>query len=206
MGYVENNLGKDERILARVTHSKAAICGSVIKAVLVIGIMFALFFAIGLLDDSLHSLGGVPSWFETFLAVIRVVVIAIGILCGIDFILGCALTIKFNQLIVTNKRLLGRSGLISKKVTDMPLMKLDNIQVKNGFFGAIFHYGNLEIISAGTQRVVGGNTVNNLKYPYIKNTEEFRRAVLAAIDKAKEEERWAQAEAQAAALKRMQEK
>ena len=115
------------------------------------------------------------------------------------------MAVMFNQLIVTNKRLLGRSGLIAKKVTDMPLMKLDNIQVKNGFFGAIFHYGNLEIISAGSQRVVGGKTVNNLKYPYVKNTEEFRRAVLAAIDRAKEEERWAQAEAQAAALRRMQE-
>ena len=65
MGYVENNLGKDERVFARVTHSKAAICGSVIRAALVIGITFALFFAIGFLDDFLHSLGEAPSWFET---------------------------------------------------------------------------------------------------------------------------------------------
>lgn len=204
MGYVESNLGEGERVLARVTHSKTAVFSAVIGAVFTFALVFAISSALGYFSDYLLSLGA-PSEVDSIFFIIRIAVIVVGIILGICRILDRILQIKCNQLIVTNKKLFGRSGWISKTVTDMPLTKLDNIQVENGFFGAIFHYGELVIVSAGSQSVVGGNTVNNLKYPYVKNTEEFRHAVLAAIEKAKEEEREAQAIAQAEAIRRAQE-
>lgn len=206
MGYVESNLGRDEKILARVTHSKTAIIGDFVLAIIAIGIAVGIYYGVGALGDWLQSLDGAPGFLETIRIVVQGIVLAIGIFLAVGNIIGSALEIRFNQLVVTNKRLLGRKGMISKTIIDMPLTRIDNIQARNGLFGALFHYGDLEILSAGSQRVVDGNTVSNLKYDYVKNTEEFRRAVLDAIDKAKEEEREAQAEAQAEAMKRVQEK
>ncbi len=205
MSYVESNLGRDEKILARVTHSKAAIIGDFVLAIIVVGIAVGIYYGVGALGGWLISLGA-PDVFDVITLVIQAIVLAVGVLIGVWNILSGALQIKFNQLVVTNKRLLGRKGIIAKTVIDMPLTKLDNIQSNNGIFGGIFHYGELKIVSAGSQRIVNGNTVDDLVYPYVKNTEAFRRDVLAAIDKAKEEEREAQAEAQAEAMKRVQEK
>ena len=38
MGYVESNLGKDEKILARVTHSKAALASAIVTVCICLAI------------------------------------------------------------------------------------------------------------------------------------------------------------------------
>lgn len=204
MGYLENNLGKDERVLARVTHSKAGL----ISAFLGLTFCVALAVALGLLIKFIMGLSGaLDSTLSMVTMVITILSIIIAIvigLCGILCCISAAVKISCDQLIVTNKRLLGRTGFIAKKTVDIILLKLDTVNASNSIFGALLHYGTLEVVSAGSQQIVNGNTVN-MKFPYIKNTEEFRRAVLAAIDKAKDEDREAQAEAQAAALKRARE-
>ena len=202
MGYVESNLGKDEKILARVTHSRAGIVSAFLVAVVFLALAgtagyFAKYLSI-LLDQKMPD-----DPLATVLTVICIVIaVCIGLM-GILYFAGAAVEITCNQLVVTNKRLLGRSGFLAKRTTDIILLKLDTINAANSILGAMFHYGTLAVVSAGSQQIVNGRTVN-LKFPYVKNTEEFRRAVLAAIDKAKEEDRDAQARAQAEALARVQ--
>ncbi len=209
MGYVENNLGKDERILARVTHSKAALFSALIVATICFAVGLALWYGleavlIPIENNDMASEATIDILVKVF-EVMQILCLIISMFIGACVFLHSVISVMCNQIVVTNKRLLGRKGFISKSVIDILLLKLDNIRAENGLFGALFHYGTLEVVSAGSQQIVNGRSTN-ARFPYVKNTEEFRRAVLAAIDKAKEEERWAQAEAQAAALKRMQEK
>lgn len=205
MGYVESNFGKDEKILARVTHSKAGLVSAFLVAVILLGITVGLVYFTQYMNDLLDKnlQGSTLSALSTGLVIIFYLITALVGLMGILYFVGAIVEISCNQLVVTNKRLLGRSGFIAKKTMDIILLKLDTINASNGIFGALFHYGTLEVVSAGSQQIVNGRTVN-MKFPYVQNTEEFRRAALAAIDRAKEEEREAQARAQAEALARIQ--
>lgn len=208
MGYVESNLGRDEKILARVTHSKTALVSAIVAVSICLAVALGLWYGVGAILAKIE--GNTQAEEETIdlllqiFSVIQIVLLIIPLLIGVALFLRAAIAIACNQLVVTNKRLVGKKGLISKNLIDILLLKLDNIRVKNSMFGALFHYGTLEVVSAGSQQIVNGRTVN-LEFPYVKNTEEFRRAVLAAIDKAKDEDREAQAEAQAVALKRARE-
>ena len=206
MGYVESNLGKDEKILARVTHSKAGLVSAFLVAVVLLGVTVGIGYLTQYLSDLLNGLTMKNAeWLVVALVALLIVLAVLFGLIGIFYFIHAAVEISCNQLVVTNKRLLGRSGFIAKKTMDIILLKLDTINATNGVLGALFHYGTLVVVSAGSQQIINGVSVN-LKFPYVKNTEAFRRAVLAAIDKAKEEEREAQAEAQAEAMRRAQEK
>ena len=203
MGYVESNIGRDEKILARITHSKAGL----VSAFLVAAIFLALAGVAGYLTKYVTDLLNKQMPGDPLAVALMVIFILIAVcigLIGVIYFICAAVEISCNQLVVTNKRLLGRSGFIAKRTMDIILLKLDTINATNGVFGALFHYGTLVVVSAGSQQIVNGRTVN-LKFPYVKNTEEFRRAVLAAIDKAKDEDREAQARAQAEALARVHE-
>lgn len=215
MGYIENNLGKDEKVLACVKHTWAGLIGSVIANAIIVTIFCLLIyfvttwlpiFLIGLSGGSIDSVEGMKEMYDLYDILMAVRGVLIGFIIAIACIkvLFTAISIRCNKLIVTNKRLFGRKGVISRSIIDIVLLKLDTINSHNGILGAIFHYGTLEVVSAGSQKVVGGQSIN-MTFPYVKNTEEFRRAVLDAIDTAKEADRQAQAEAQAAALKRAQE-
>ncbi len=208
MDYIEQNIGKGERILARVTHSKAALATAFIAFAVCVAIAVGLWFGVGAILTEVEGNDKAPEetidLLMTVFTVVQIVLLVLPVLIGTVVLLRSFVAIYCNQLVVTNKRLFGRSGLISKNVIDILLLKLDNVRAANNLFGALFHYGTLEVVSAGSQQIINGRSVN-LKYPYVKNTEEFRRAVLAAVDKAKEEERLAQAQAQAEAMKRVQE-
>ncbi len=196
MGYIEQNIGKDEKILARITHSKAGL----VPAFAVAAVLIAFAVAVGYLAWYLSDLMGAEV--EGF-PIVAIIVCACFIgLCGVWVFVRAAVEISCNRLVVTNKRLVGQSGWIAKRTMDIILLKLDTVNASNGVFGALFHYGTLEVVSAGSQQ---GFNRRNQRFPYVKNTEEFRNAVLAAVDKAKEEERLAQAQAQAEAMKRVQE-
>ncbi len=213
MGYAEKNLGQGEEVLARVQHTWTGLIGSVFSNVIVVVCVSLFFYAVttwipplllGLTDASLgDSMGELQKMYDICM-IVRNVSIAITILTACIRVICVGISIHCNELIVTNKRLFGRTGIISRNIIDIVLLKLDTINSKNGILGAIFHYGTLEVVSAGSQKVVGGRSVN-MTFPYVKNTEEFRRAVLAAIDTAREAERQAQAEAQVAALRQAQE-
>ncbi len=208
MGYVESNLGKDEKILARITHSKAALISAIVAVGICLAVGLGLWYGVGAIlariEENDKAAEETIDLLVQIFGVLQIVFLIIPLLVGVALFLHSTIAITCNQLVVTNKRLVGRKGLISKDLIDILLLKLDNVRVKNNMFGALFHYGTLEVVSAGSQQIVNGRTAN-LEFPYVKNTEEFRKAVLAAVDKAKEEDREAQAKAQAAALKRAQE-
>ena len=60
--------------------------------------------------------------------------------------------IKFftTKLVITNKRVRGKTGLINTNELDSPLNKINGVQVKQGLLGKMFNYGTISITTAST--------------------------------------------------------
>ena len=76
------------------------------------------------------------------------------------------------NLAVTDKRIVGRFGNTSTKTLDAPLNKIQNVSVKQTFFGKIFNYGNMNISTAA-----GTYYFNAIKAP-----ERVKLTIMEAID------------------------
>lgn len=50
--------------------------------------------------------------------------------------------------IVTNRRVIQISGIINKNVTDSSLEKVNDVKMSQSFFGRIFNFGDVEILTA----------------------------------------------------------
>lgn len=57
----------------------------------------------------------------------------------------CSLTIKSSQIIL-------RRGFLTRYTTNIPINKIESIDIKQSIFGTIFGYGDLEITGTGGSR------------------------------------------------------
>ncbi len=78
-----------------------------------------------------------------------------------------------SELAITNKRIVGKVGLIRTHSITSPLNKIQNVTVASGLFGKIFGYGGLKIETAGSSPVV---------FYGIKKPEEFKKAIFAQME------------------------
>jgi len=75
---------------------------------------------------------------------------------------------------LTNLRLIEERGIIGKRITIVPLNKVQDITCKFGVLGRIFDFGDLEIESAGTYGKIVFSFIANPR----KRKEEINKAVL----------------------------
>jgi hypothetical protein len=81
----------------------------------------------------------------------------------------------FNRkYIVTTWRVIQLSGVVNKNVIDSSLEKVNDIELTQSFFGRIFQFGNVEILTASD---IGVNKFNTIRNPvqfknYIINAKE----------------------------------
>jgi uncharacterized membrane protein YdbT with pleckstrin-like domain len=66
------------------------------------------------------------------------------------------------QFIVTNRRVIQVSGVLNKNVTDSSLRKVTDISMSKSFFGRVFNYGNIEILTASE---FGANLFSRIEDP-----------------------------------------
>lgn len=88
-------------------------------------------------------------------------------------------TVKFThiELAVTNKRIIGKAGVINTASLDLPLSKVQNINVSQGLWGKIFKYGKVEIKSAA----------DSIAFVMVKNPDAFKRCCMAQIEQYEED-------------------
>jgi uncharacterized membrane protein YdbT with pleckstrin-like domain len=79
------------------------------------------------------------------------------------------------QYIVTNRRVIQISGVINKNVVDSSLEKVNDVKMSQSFFGRIFDYGNVEILTASE---LGVNQFQRIGDPV-----HFKIAMLNAKEK-----------------------
>ena len=115
---------------------------------------------------------------------------------NVIFILGLIwLIIRYigyrnNDLILTNKRVFGKCGLISTTQMQSPLSKIDSVSFKNGLFGKLIGYGTVEIATTSTK----------FKFRFIKEGQTFYNDIFNQLEISENEKRIENANAIANAL------
>ena len=96
------------------------------------------------------------------------------VLLIIPFVSMLRAILKWNnhKYVVTNRRLIQIFGVFNKNVTDSSLEKVNDVKMDQSFFGRIFGYGDIEILTASE---LGVNRFN-----MIGNPVRFKTAMLNA--------------------------
>lgn len=83
------------------------------------------------------------SWFLILLG-LATATIGVGVLILI-YVIASTLT---TELVITNKRVIAKFGLIARSTVELKIERIESVQVVQGIFGRIFNFGSL-IISGG---------------------------------------------------------
>jgi uncharacterized membrane protein YdbT with pleckstrin-like domain len=158
MSYAESLLAKDERILYRGRqHWLAPVADSLRPFVLVLlGLVLLL---VGTRVDAPIS---------TAMFVVGGIVLIVGLIwIGIvDF------TWRAQEYVITTRRVLKVEGLLDKKSGDSSLDKINDAVLSQGIWARIFHYGDLEILTANEEAID--------RYRMLANAVDFKKAMLNA--------------------------
>ncbi len=98
------------------------------------------------------------------------------------------------EIAVTNKRVIGKQGIISRATLDTPLDKITNVSLNQSLLGRIFNYGSLAITTGGEAR----------EFVMIGDPAALKRSVSEQIDAFTESKMHRQAELMAKAMKSAQ--
>jgi uncharacterized membrane protein YdbT with pleckstrin-like domain len=64
------------------------------------------------------------------------------------------LRLKFIEQGVTNKRVVLKKGIISRKTEEMKLASIETVEINQGFWGRIFGFGSVKVTGRGISDVV----------------------------------------------------
>lgn len=123
---------------------------------------------------ALVALGGLVAWqtmeYNLVLPLLAGVVALVLLL-----VVGWKLVVlRSNEYVLTNRRVVRQWGLLSKTSVDSYLDKLNNVEHRQGLWGRLLGYGDVEVDTASET----GTTV----FRSIARPLEFKRQVLAASD------------------------
>ena len=80
--------------------------------------------------------------------------------------IGPALTRWSDEFVITNKRIICKTGIFSRKTFEMNLNKIESVNVDQSFMGRILGYGSITIIGTGGTRE---------SFPDIGHAVDFRK-------------------------------
>lgn len=75
---------------------------------------------------------------------------AILVLVGVGIILLPFISRKSTELVVTDKRVIAKFGLVSTRSIEIRLDKIESVRVQQGLLGKIFNFGDITITGTGT--------------------------------------------------------
>lgn len=62
----------------------------------------------------------------------------------------------FSSLTIKKKQVILRTGMMVRQTIDIPIAKIETIDIRQSLFGSIFHYGTLIITgTGGTRHMIG---------------------------------------------------
>ena len=156
--YLEEMLGENERILLRARKHWSVLFGNIaLEIVLIFALVVAIIVLLPITAFPIAPLG-------FFLVLVP--------LAGMvrDFL------VWYNrQYIVTNRRVIQTSGVFSKDVVDSSLEKVNDVKMSQSFWGRLFDYGDIEILTASE---VGANVFRSIGEPI-----KFKTAMLNAKER-----------------------
>ncbi|MGZ6265292.1 MAG: PH domain-containing protein [Candidatus Limnocylindrales bacterium] len=157
MSYADSLLAKDEKILYRARQFWLAPISDARNPLLIV--------LVGLVLVVLEH------WVLHWSQVIAMVGIVIA-LVGLVWIAIVYFTWRAEEYVITTRRVLKVEGLLDKKSGDSSLDKINDAVLKQGLLARMFHYGDLEILTANEEGID--------KYQMLAQVVEFKKAMLNA--------------------------
>jgi uncharacterized membrane protein YdbT with pleckstrin-like domain len=154
--YIQNMLGENERILL-VTRQHGFVLFSAILAEILVTLVVLVAISFMIPFNPLAAFG-------YLLALVPILSMVRDIL-----------TWSNHEYIVTNRRVIQISGVINKNVVDSSLEKVNDVKMTQSFFGRLFDYGDIEILTASE---IGVNLFRRIGDPV-----KFKTAMLNAKEK-----------------------
>jgi len=169
--YLEGLLGENEHILLETHQHWFVLFGKIFLEIMLIGILIAGSLALAVFN---------------VLAMYGLVLIVVPVLG----ILNDVLVWRNKAYIVTNRRVIQISGVLNKDVVDSSLEKVNDVKMSQSFFGRMFGYGDIEILTASE---LGVNMFHQIAEPVAFKTaminakermgfDEMGKSVRAAED------------------------
>ena len=168
MSYVESLLGRGEQILYVARQHIFVLIMNILTELALIGILVAAGVASNLAfrNNSTAMIGGI-SISDLILLICLVISIIVLISGFLDF-----LRWNSEQIVITDRRVLQIRGVFNKRVIDLSLEKINDIELRQSIIGRIFNFGTIEILTASGAE---GANVMGIEAPL-----EFKRALLEA--------------------------
>jgi uncharacterized membrane protein YdbT with pleckstrin-like domain len=154
--YVLSMLGDNERIILSTRQHWFVLFSSIIAEIVVTLIVISAF--------TVMTLTNPLAAFGFLLALIPLAIMTWDIL-----------TWNNHQYVVTNRRVIQVAGIFNKNVVDSSLEKVNDVKMTQSFFGRLFDYGDVEILTAS-------ETGDNL-FKRIGDPIKFKTAMLNAKEK-----------------------
>jgi uncharacterized membrane protein YdbT with pleckstrin-like domain len=154
--YIQNMLGENERIVLITRQHGFVLFSSIVAEIIVTLIVIASF--------TVMTLANPLAAFGFLLALVPLAIMLRDILIWNN-----------HQYIVTNRRVIQISGIFNKNVVDSSLEKVNDVKMTQSFFGRLFDYGDVEILTASE---IGVNLFKRIGDPV-----KFKTAMLNAKEK-----------------------
>jgi len=132
--YVESLLGKREKIILVARQHWFILVSAIVLEIVIILVIIGLTILAG--------------FFWTEFALLIGAIGTILLLLPLSTMFRDILDWMNRQYIVTNRRVIQISGVLNKNVTDSSLRKITDVKMSKSFFGRIFNYGDIEILTA----------------------------------------------------------
>ena len=163
--YVQQQLGAAEKILYTERHHWVFFVAEMIKWILFAAAVLVLMILIKAwwLPDATWV------WWLLLVFLVPAVCIAWGFLSW-----------KMNVYVLTNRRVIESTGVLSKRVADSSLEKLTDIVLKQSIVGRMLNYGDIVVLTAAA-----GAGINNLRQ--IRKPMEFKTQMLDAKEELEQE-------------------
>ena len=77
------------------------------------------------------------------------VLVAITLGIGLILILSAVIRRQTTELVLTDRRIITKCGLVSRNTVEMNLNKIESLHVNQGLTGRIFNYGDVTVVGTG---------------------------------------------------------
>ncbi len=162
MGYIENNLIPGEQILFKTRlHSITVLFRALLGGIIALLGLFCLYKSMAGRDDP-HAQFRIWAIFGGILIVMGVVSVILAILKR-----------NATEMAVTNRRILIKTGILSRRSIELLLSRVESILITESFMGRMLGYGSV---------VVRGTGGTPEPFDYIARPKEFRRCVQEQIE------------------------
>jgi uncharacterized membrane protein YdbT with pleckstrin-like domain len=168
MSYVESLLGRGEQILYVARQHIFVLIANILTELALIALLVAAGLASNMAFDTSNAvIGGITA--SNLILLICVGISVVVLISGLmDYMRWNA-----EQYIVTDRRVIQVRGVLSKRVTDSSLEKINDVELRQSLIGRMLNFGTVEILTASGDE--GANLMDRIEAPLA-----FKKAMLEA--------------------------